>query len=796
MTIYTVANASELASALSKATGGDRIELKPGSYGDFSMSGKNFASDVTITAQDPNNPPSFNTMTMIGCKNVKLDNIDFDFQPDANTVEWSNALRVDQSSGITVVNSTFTGGNAVVGADPNSPAGAQGSQGILGWPIGRGMSFLNSSDITIEDNVITGFSAGVRFSNVDDIEFNRNDISGFRKVPVGGGDVNNVHIEGNFLHDPNPWSFGGAGDHGDYIHFWTTSTQTGPSTNFVIKDNYMSQGDGTAILGIYLDDNTNNKGFTNVLIQNNVIHNGNGQAIRMEDVDGLQILSNTILGTLSNPNVVPQIQLENGTKNVLVDDNILSGITGAAMSNPAGNNITIGNNITVQITNPFAPNYAGNIFYNGLGTQPSLDDFMTIPGSVGHGFGANITPTKAVWGYIASSAGTGSNSDDVTLDATNLFNTSGKLNLTGAKIVWDFGDGTTGMGTKVTHDYDTFGAHNVTAQITLANGTKLTLTKTVNVLNPVPISEDFDDKAYQGAYQVGTVQLENDGSGGSAVRIIGSKSALKYNNTAAISKNDEFTISLDFKKDVGKEGLGGRAFYFGGTAVIDLGADSITLRGRTSTGDSIVLTAGGIGIKDANWHNITYSFSKADGTATLFIDGKAVDQVTGLTGSQYTTTGAGMHLGNPFGTTFSGLLDNLTFTADSIASTGPIGGSTGGSTSSTGRATTNTLSSSAVSVDDDIIVVDTAPKSDKTDGLTKSQSVLKMLADSIEFGDRPHKADLAEKFERMLERQEERQERLKEKAEKIALDHHDKDDVAAFMAHVDDHIVTRDSWIV
>ena len=68
---------------------------------------------------------------------------------------------------------------------------------------------MNSQNITIDNNKVTGFSASVRFSNVDTISMNNNDMSGFRKVPVGGGDVNNVTMTGNYFHDPKPWSFGG-----------------------------------------------------------------------------------------------------------------------------------------------------------------------------------------------------------------------------------------------------------------------------------------------------------------------------------------------------------------------------------------------------------------------------------------------------------------------------------------------------------------------------------------------------------------------------------------------------------
>ncbi|MGC1489426.1 MAG: right-handed parallel beta-helix repeat-containing protein, partial [Albidovulum sp.] len=391
MTIYTVSSAAQLNSALASAKDGDRIQMSGGNYGDVSISGKNFANGITIEALDKTNPPVFNTVKVVSSTNLIFDGIDVDFKPTAATNDWDSAFFVNYSAGIQILNSSFTGGNAVAGMDPNNTHLSAGANGVAGFPIGRGLTFWNSQDVTFNGNTIDGFTHGVHFDSVDQIVFNNNEIANFRKVPVNGPDVSNLHMEGNYFHDARPWNFSATGDHGDFVHFWTEPGQPAPSQNFVFKNNFFAQGDGTPVLGIYLDDNTNNVGFRNVLVENNTIHNGNGQALRMEDVVGLIVRDNTFVGTPQYANVLPHIVLDTGNRNVLIENNIFSGVSGLGTHNLAGDNIVIVNNLTVQITDPSKANYAGYIFVKGVTQNAGYGDLRVVAGSLGDGMGATTT---------------------------------------------------------------------------------------------------------------------------------------------------------------------------------------------------------------------------------------------------------------------------------------------------------------------------------------------------------------------------------------------------------------------
>lgn len=401
MTTFTVGTAAELSAALSKAAGGDRIELKAGNYGTVKLSGTSFASGVTIAAQNKAAPPVFDTMQMMNCKNITLDSVKFNFVPNSSTMEWTPALDVRSSSGIGVINSAFIGGNAVAG----SPS-AVSNQGIQGWPVGRGMSFTTCSNINITNNKMTGFTHSIRFIDVDGAQVNNNDMSGFRKVPIGGADIDNFTVNGNYLHDAKPWNYGKNGDHGDFIHFWTRPNQPDANQNLTIKNNFMDQGKGYGIMGIFINDQTG-KAFQNVFIEDNVIRTSHTQGMRLEGIHGGTISNNTVIGTAQTPTVKAQIIFDHGNLNLLVDKNIYMGTGGNQVPKFAASNIVFGTNLTVQMQSALKPNYAGNIFVDGMNSAPSLGSFLVKAGTAGAGLGAIINgTTTGTTGPAGPSGGT------------------------------------------------------------------------------------------------------------------------------------------------------------------------------------------------------------------------------------------------------------------------------------------------------------------------------------------------------------------------------------------------------
>ena len=658
MTTLTVHTVAELEDALHKATGGEVIALAPGDYGDLFLQNVQKAAPVTITSADPGQPASFNTVHMMECSNIALAGLELDFTPDDETVTWSTAIRVASSSNIDVTDCTITGGPSVRGIDPDEQAGTQGAEGILGLPIGVAVTVLWSEDVSLSGNTVSAFQKGLKFEDTHGITVSDNEIFDIRTTQLSGANCDDVLVENNYLHSSHPWNYGGVGDHGDNIHFWTVPEQNAPSANYVIRDNVLAQGDGAPIMGIYFDDNTNDIGYTNVLIENNVIHQGHIQGIRIEDVDGLRILDNTLVQSSGGPAQAPQIILREGSNNVLIDGNILSGTDATR----AGT-VQMGDNVLVQIHDPFGAGYVGDLFADGM--SGAVDGLFALPGSMVDGYGSTVFATGV---HVLSDRGEG-----LSLD-THAFSL-GRADLSSSATVrWDFGDGTWGEGKTASHRYDEAGTHVVTAHIE-EGGTVRTVSRTVVSLDPTPVTMSFDApgglaEAFTASSASvslsGQASLEQSGHGQS-VRLSASGAAIAVENAPEITTNSEFSITVGFRKDAGAEAGGGRVVYFSGTAVIDVGADGVSLIGRTDAGEAISLKAHKVGVQDSDWHQITYTFSQSDGTAILYLDGEEVARMDGLEGAQHVTGGHDLHLGNPYGANMKGLLDDFAFVRASLS---------------------------------------------------------------------------------------------------------------------------------
>ena len=351
-----VSSAAQLKTALSVARDGDTISLKGGAYGDVTISGVSFASGVTITSADAGAPASFHSLNIVGSKGLDFSGVNIDFTPTMTTYAFSSALRINTSSDISFTGGKIVGGPAINGVSPDAPVGTSDSTGnVLGLYTGRGVSIEKSSDVTIANSDISALMKGVVLTEVTGLKVSGNAIHDTRTGMVTGVDVSNAVIENNNIYSSNPHNFSGAGDHADFIHLWTElSRQTSASENIVIRGNMIEQGDGQAILGIYLDDNGNGLGFKNVDISQNVILNGNYQGMRLENVFDSSVTGNTLLQTSGEAKTAPAILLRNGSQNLDIHGNIVAGVDLSGNGAVANQ---IGQNTIVQTGNPAAAGY-------------------------------------------------------------------------------------------------------------------------------------------------------------------------------------------------------------------------------------------------------------------------------------------------------------------------------------------------------------------------------------------------------------------------------------------------------
>lgn len=384
MAVITVSNSAQLSSALQVAKGGDTIQLSGGYYGDFTISAKQFAAEVSIVSASSGSPAVFNTLTVKGSENIRLDGLHVDLTPTATTYSFSSAVHIKDSSGITFANGKIEGGPAVNGV-PASASVGDATGNVIGIPTGRGVTVQGSSDVVIEGSNLSQLDRGIVLSSSRDVKILGNEIHDTRQSSIVGGSVNDVVIDGNNLHSIHPWNWG-SGDHADFIALWTDeNTQATDSTGIVVTNNIMNQGDGVAVLGMWLKGKAG-LGFSDVVIENNVIMNGNFQGITLGYVSDASVSNNTLIQTSGDNKDAPSILLKATTQDIVATGNIawtvhnLSTATGSAANQVSGNTL-------IQSNDPKLAGYYGDDLVDKaevLGTASAIHDaiFAGLKGGV------------------------------------------------------------------------------------------------------------------------------------------------------------------------------------------------------------------------------------------------------------------------------------------------------------------------------------------------------------------------------------------------------------------------------
>jgi hypothetical protein len=290
------------------------------------MRDKRFSKAITLVSENPKSPGVFSSIRVMRVQGLNVQNITVKFVPDQGTIQSDSAVFIKDSSAITLNGSEIVVGPAVSGMPEDTPAGKLDRTGnVVGRPTARAITVSTSEDVTLSRNEVSVFHMGVVLDRVSGVTLARNVIRDLRTTPLAGRQVSRVRIEGNHFHSFKPWKFGGAGDHGDLIHLYTMPGGA-PSRSIVIRANWLDQGVGDPLLGIYLDDNKLGIGFTDVVVEHNLIRNGNHQGIRLENVQGV-VRNNTLVlprgGALKG---APQILAMQGSK-ILAVNNILAKIT-------------------------------------------------------------------------------------------------------------------------------------------------------------------------------------------------------------------------------------------------------------------------------------------------------------------------------------------------------------------------------------------------------------------------------------------------------------------------------------
>jgi parallel beta-helix repeat protein len=621
--IITVSTQAELLNALSSCGGGDTILLKAGNYGDLSLIDKpkfdlNFSSTVTIAAADPNDPPTVTKLDLRGAENLAFDNILFDYTYKEGQPTWNRPFSVSGGENISFTGCTFDGDVA---------SGLKETDN--GFPTGSGLYIRSSAGVTVDDCEVVNFYRGIVVSDSDELTITNNDVHGIRMDGMTFAAVQGVLIEGNNIHDFNRSM--NSTDHSDMIQFWTSGT-TRPSTDIVIRDNILDIGKGEYTQSIFMRNELVDLGqagqemyYQNVVIEGNTIVNGHLHGIVVGETAGLTISNNSVLHSdgastdgADSSVEIPRISVAETSTNVTITQNATSSING--YTDQADWNVS--QNAFVQDQDQNAAGWYGDVFVTStLNTSEGASAIRVIEGSLLTQMQAGA-PSQLVAAKAASLDAAFHTTTETAGGNTVQFDASYSTGVQskGTLYTWDFGDGTTGSGLKVSHTYTDGGTYQAKLTVASPDGSSDSQSTAISVVgsNLVHLSDNgtFVATSY-GTETVLTTIRDHDAEGGIQLGGTGISASIARSNLTSLFGADDVTISMQMDADAaGKTGEVMRLHSSFLSLVNSKG--EMNIQAWSSEGDAVSLTSTGIKVNDGASHDIDIRLE--DGRLSLWID--------------------------------------------------------------------------------------------------------------------------------------------------------------------------------
>ncbi len=311
--IVTVSNQAELRTALNARTPDTTIVLKQGNYGEMTFNAKDSPLGIKIMAENAAKPPVFAGLTIQNANGVSIEGVTFSTKPGAN---FASALTLRNCEDVLLQKNTFDG--------------APGAQGASQ----RGLSVDKSSNIVVQDNHFTDVMRGAVVTNSSDIKLLNNVVKDVRSEGFNLSAVKNVEIANNKMSDFHPV----AGDHPDFIQFWTRGAKTASENIYIHNNELIQQKPGLSVQGIFMD-NDDHVPYRNVVIENNVIQSGMPHGVLVEQADGVRVSGNVALAVEGSTFRVGVMVKE--STNVQVSDNTTNSLSFVDTASPVANNNAI-----------------------------------------------------------------------------------------------------------------------------------------------------------------------------------------------------------------------------------------------------------------------------------------------------------------------------------------------------------------------------------------------------------------------------------------------------------------------
>ena len=527
--------------------------------------------------------------------------------------------------------------------------------------------------MVLDNNEIFNFHRALTVGQSRDLTITANDIHSIRSDGMNFAQVQQVLIEGNYIHD-----FRGSlnsADHRDMIQFWTNGT-TAPSENITIRGNHLDIGAGDSTQSIFMRNDMVDRGlagiemyYRNILIEENVIVNGHAHGITVGETVGLTIRNNSVLHSdggnadgLDASVEIPRISVSGVSTGVSITNNATSALTGWA--GQAG--WLVHNNAFIQDQNPQAPGYYGDIFLSSsLQLRDGLHDFRALEGGMLDQLNAGATETRdsAVVGVDARFNVT----EDPDNGAIRIFDaTQSAADLSalpsGTMFLWNFGDGTSAKGTVVSHAYAQGGAYSVTLTIVQPGATPSSIMTPVKVEGPEILSMTAGQgfTAYEAGTEIVLAKPLTMTVEGLQLGAKGTIATVAREHVVDILVANDFSIDLTLKADV--KNTTGELFRMHGSFLASVdSAGELSFRAYTTAGE-VKLISKGAHLSDLASHDI--SISLVDGQLRVMVDGRLTGTAA-MSGDFLSGGSNNLVFGNPWGkANFNGDLRAFEITKD------------------------------------------------------------------------------------------------------------------------------------
>ena len=265
---------------------GDRILLAAGDYGSLKLKHRVFLSPGVLIQAAPGAKVTFSSIVIDGSQGLTIKGV------DVNVAASNFGVTVSHSSRITLA-----------GLKIHAPRDASPSPNAIMLRYAR--------DVIVEDCQIQDVAFGISFADSDHLKILRNDIADL-KVDAIRGSASYVDVIGNHAENFRPEQ----GDHPDFIQFWGAGVAV-PNKELTIRDNVYERGSGVGVQGIFLED------IDGVVISGNALLGTMYNAVSLARVHGALIENNFVQ---SYPDMGARIVARGESADVIVRNNIAPAI--------------------------------------------------------------------------------------------------------------------------------------------------------------------------------------------------------------------------------------------------------------------------------------------------------------------------------------------------------------------------------------------------------------------------------------------------------------------------------------